>query len=510
MKKSRIDQWNEHRKDWIRYLQNLSKFYQSENDKGKGSMIKFERQIRVLHELSLGLFINKNILEALIDPDIILNQTTMVDTPIDWVQSLDSEQERAVRKALHSPILSLTQGPPGTGKTTIITEVCIQMLRRMPEARILVCSETHVAVDNILEQLLDLAPWIKVMRVTNDPAKVSADEAVQSALTSQILSEYFTKLKDSGTIDSTLIEGIQYDFNRHPRRVERDLFRSFPVLAMTCNQLAAYDFGPDSPGFDLVIIDESCKATFPEIIIPLIVAHRALIVGDPQQLPPTFCKEDIEVLEGLGLKHMIRTGFLDRYFEEIPESCKSFLNRQYRMTDEIGTVVSECFYGGKLLNASGRSDPDSIKWLDYSTNNLYPDPRSSEPLLENPVEVDLIIKVLCEMQDRAEQGTNVAIITPYKAQRRLLERKINKLHLHRYNIEINTINAIQGKDADFVFFSVTRNNGSMRFFGDPRLLNVALSRAKKKLWIVGNGHFLCSHSVFKRLYEAISKTNQCK
>ena len=139
---------------------------------------------------------------------------------------------------------------------------------------------------------------------------------------------------------------------------------------MTCNRAAAYDFRDTTEMFDVAIIDEVCKATFPEILSPLIIARKAVLLGDPQQLPPVFCSEEREVIRQLEKCHLDRYMYIDHLFET--SNTTLLLDVQYRMSNQIGKMISDLFYGGHLKNGRNEGSIDPLSWISYTPTQQWP------------------------------------------------------------------------------------------------------------------------------------------
>ena len=261
--------------------------------------------------------------------------------------------------------------------------------------------------------------------------------------------------------------------------------------------------------FDWVIIDEAGKATPPEILVPIGLGKKIILVGDHKQLPPVVDSElDKDNLEELEITKEDLEKSLFEYLEErISPDCKNILNEQYRMHPVIGEMVSEMFYKDENLISKTKADDKTIEtemwgrkaivWL--STNKKRESKeevvnRSQHRTYRNVCECDVIFKYLLNLdKDFRKQGINkdIGIIAGYRAQRDYLNRTFeSRYHMAFTNIkiEINTVDAFQGRETDIIFYSIVRCNdkGDIGFLSDVRRLNVAFSRARELLIIVGN------------------------
>ena len=205
--------------------------------------------------------------------------------------------------------------------------------------------------------------------------------------------------------------------------------------------------------------------------------------------------------------------YIDSLFRD--SSRTFFLDTQYRMCNEIGTLISENFYDGKLKNGRNESIPDSVVWISYNPSRGWPvfEKDNVHPKIYNDDEVEIIAGVLHTLDEGVMQkDVSVAVISPYKYQVKRLRDRLKDEEYNYLTVEVNTVDAFQGKERDIVFFSITRTQGSARFFADPRRLNVALSRARDRLFIVGNHEFIESKRNGKNaaevLYNIFNKSHQ--
>ena len=436
-----------------------------------------------------------------------------VDAPLQ--KGYDASGDNAfqlIRDALAAEDLYFLQGPPGTGKTTAIVEVILQTLKARPEARILVASETHVAVDNALDRLClvgDESIRQRTMRypryaiteyesqgTAGTAAEVRANEVWNRALAyAPALTNVLYKVLEQGALDEGEV--------RVPRWQYRNLADSHQVIGVTCNQID-HLLDDDSEDFDLVIVDECSKATLPEWIMAMSVGRKCILVGDHKQLPPTFCEEESEALDSLAeaKARLIKDGVLDRIFENLPASMKGQLGRQYRMLPHIGSFISRSFYGGNLKHHRQTTDHafTHFGWLDYPSES-YLVPAQYGGVLENQREIEIITDKLVEIHaqrrsaalEAGQRKLSVAVITPYRAQCRALRSAFRTLDLSEYlAVQVDTVDAFQGRQADIVFFSFVRTTGSAAFYADSRRLNVAISRARDAVYLVGDRKYIAS------------------
>lgn len=293
------------------------------------------------------------------------------------------------------------------------------------------------------------------------------------------------------------------------------------VIGATCTGLVAIQ---DIAGlqFDLCIIDECSKATATETLIPIIRSRKWVLVGDEQQLPPMVedALRDAQLLEEFDLDDAeLRLTLFSRLAQGLPPNSQTMLTEQHRMVPSIGNLISECFYENQLKSV-GPPDPEPIidvlprpvTWYDTSqikSRSELKDDRSKSFLnLTEAQIVKKLTKKLDQAFDGKEEKVHLLILSPYSAQVSELKRQVNQLGpLANIEIEVTTIDAVQGREADYVIFSVTRSNdrNEAGFLGIDARANVALSRARFGLVIVGDLSFCRrSESPFTRVANFVS------
>jgi hypothetical protein len=270
--------------------------------------------------------------------------------------------------------------------------------------------------------------------------------------------------------------------------------------------------------FDLCIVDEASKATATEVLVPIARSHRFLLVGDPKQLPPfrDEASRDSEFLDKYELtQDDIRETLFDRLLRTLPDGCRKMLTIQHRMVAPIGNLVSECFYESQLKSARTDVDknlskvlPKPVTWL---TTTKLPNFReqSANSSFHNACEVNVIVQLLKQLNQMAQEAQkkySIAVLTGYAAQLKLLNRNLASLlnNWQALTVECNTVDAFQGREADIAVYSVTRSNkkGIVGFLRDAERLNVALSRGKVGLVIVGD-HYFCRTSRDNSLHQVL-------
>ena len=259
--------WIDHLSSWKTFLTERIKLTDDDGEK-----IKCERQIRTIERVRYGAVLNPTLLTEFISPSEENKDEASCDN---YYLKLNESQKKAVKTALGDNVLSLIQGPPGTGKTQVIAEICLQLLKKNPGLRILVCSETHVAVNNLLSRIA--ASGNKGMRIVRIRDKEN-DGLVDDFSPDKIIDSYLKWASDCiqnkvayKIIEKELKESFDGD-SRKRNQIEKALTLSANIIGMTCNRAAAYDFRDKTEIFDVAIIDEVCKATLPEILSPMIIS----------------------------------------------------------------------------------------------------------------------------------------------------------------------------------------------------------------------------------------------
>lgn len=635
--------------------------------------IALNRQEQALKMIRFKESINPEISNIILDPKTATSKDNILLSSSDFHSKyIDSSKKESLEKALSSDNIFLLQGPPGTGKTTFISELVCQIVDRNPQAKILITSQSHVAVDHSLTKIKELLPSIKLIRIgrkekfsektidftlekfchewtqsvilrckqalKNYKSKINLDEDIEyknsiimeiDSLLSDVLylenelqsikkeqqqfnvlGTKWNRLKDiiinmstniknktnyivdddllsiidsfsieltnlNNKLENILNESIDISLKQEklnaqsieiqnkiqsnqkdiiewkrtlgisPEKDEeylnykntiqellkenKEKYTHFGKIKSLCDEwikkvqqgdglleqsvldttiIGATCLGISSLSnkinldFDWVIIDEAGKSTPTEILVPICLGKKIILVGDHKQLPPIIDEKIFDEETDLTKSDMEISLF--EYMEKsLPSNCKHILNEQYRMHPIIGELISTMFYRETGLISKTTKEEKTIPlklyqgksliWLSTSkqTNN------TEEQIgftYQNSCEAKIVFKQLLLIDKELQQlhlQKDVAIIAGYKAQIVLFKRMYMSEYINRFtniNLEINTVDAFQGRETDIVFYSVVRSNikGNMGFLKDMRRLNVALSRARELLIIVGN------------------------
>lgn len=488
----------------------------------RANVSAYKRQhyaIRALHDDNYS---SKNL------KDILLNLDEPTYTP--YLQnikyskdSLNVSQKEAIRKALYSDSISLIQGPPGTGKTTVIKEIVRQILMQINKfddtSRILVVSQSHTAVDNIIEGLIDIDEGkldvIRIGRTENISLKVEESctmNAIRKKMFTEIkrksnnYTEYQDSLYENITEQKLLerwgrIKEIQEDWINRCSNLETldyQVVKSATIIAGTCVGFLSNDFVKELD-FDYVIIDEAAKATTPELLVSIIKAKKIILVGDQNQLPAYADQELSPIIARLTKEPKYR--LFDLLFEVLPDTHKQILTVQYRMRRNIGNLISQVFYKGKIateIDDKYRTHPikkfagKSIIWVDTSMMEKKDESRLKGGSFCNYAE-NTIVKKLLEgfKSEEVIQDLDIGIITGYRGQKDLIRKSVSNSGFDRLakGIDINTLDAFQGRENDIIIYSTVRTKNSIGFQKEKERVNVAFSRAKNLLIICGDMDF---------------------
>ncbi len=442
---------------------------------------------------------------------------------------LNTSQEQAVNDVLRSKDVRVLHGPPGTGKTTTLVEAINETLKR--ETQVLVCAQSNTAVDWISEKLVDCG--IPVLRIGN-PTRVNdkmlsftyehrfADHPDYPKLwqVRRDMREMRRKHRESGERFHQRLNRLKELAVELEVRINADIFGQARVIASTL--VGAGNKLLDGQKFGTVFIDEAAQALEAACWIPIRRCNRVIFAGDHCQLPPTV--KSLEALKG-GLGKTL----MERIVENKPE-CVSLLQVQYRMNDEIMQFSSNYFYHGEMKSAPEvahrliHEGDTPILWFDTSTINLGDDEKDNfkEQFIGetfgrvNKGEANLTLSLLqiyfqrVGKQHILDDRIDVGIISPYRAQVQYLKRLIKKRAFFkpfRHLISINTVDGFQGQERDVVIISLVRANdkGQIGFLRDLRRMNVAMTRARMKLFILGDAPTLTRNPFYKKLYNYITK-----
>lgn len=554
--------------------------------------INVERQLDALNILEKEdyqcSFNLKRIISGVETPSV-----SVISKPIHMFnEELDFPQRTAIKKALEADSIAIIQGPPGTGKTNVIIEIILQILKAnklnpdVEPKKVLLVSQSHPAVDKMLEDLIresDERPdllrigrdeklneeikeeyslndvkekWYQTVRgMCNEYSKNVLEEI---GIQEKEFDEYFLKLEksrvknmDFSADDELFIErfkektkGVKSERVRKILEIQREwteqlkkcdevelyIIKSTVIIAGTCTGFVSNRIIRDVQ-FDYVIVDEAAKATFPELAVSLNKAHKIILVGDHQQLPPVLNTDIIRNnREKLDEENLAQSIF-EKMYNMFPEDNKHRLTIQYRMHPTIGTLISHVFYNNEIQNGVEAQDRElyiegyegiAIEWIStskYSTQKRYEKEldNNGKKSYQNSLERNIIEKKLFELDSKLVKKTKVALITGYGPQKYILQTMVKQHSFKNLEIDVDTVDAFQGSQKDIIMYSTVRSSGNkygIGFLKSEARINVAFSRARCLLIIVGDIKFLDNYKIrgnkFPEIIKYIKESEGCR
>ncbi|MES2286952.1 MAG: AAA domain-containing protein [Bacteroidota bacterium] len=458
------------------------------------------------------------------------------------VTGLNQSQNTAVQKIVAAKDIAIIHGPPGTGKTTTLVQAIRQTL--LTEKQVLVCSSSNTAVDLLTEKLH--REGINVLRLGN-PARISEEVLMNTLDVKMAAHESYKELKKyRKTAEEYFRMAGKYKrtFGREEREQRQLFYMEARKILHEARNLEDYIFEEQfekaqviactpvvSSGkmmrnkhFSTVFIDEAAQALEPMCWIPITRSDRVIFAGDHFQLPPTVKSKKAEVE---GLKETL--------FEQCMhlDNVSVMLNTQYRMHEHIMNFSNKKFYQNNLV--ADASVKDTV--LSFDPNELllhtpvdfidtagcgYNEIINPESLsIANPEEALLLIKHLKLLLEQYSQSNKsgkritIGIISPYKEQVQYLINKVEEdedFNNYRSQIAIKTVDGFQGQERDVIYISLVRSNDlkEIGFLNDIRRMNVALTRAKKKLVVIGDSATLANHPFYKNFLDYTESINAYK
>lgn len=440
-------------------------------------------------------------------------------TPFDI--HLNSSQIEAIRFALSAKDVAVIHGPPGTGKTTTLAELVRQAVARGES--VLVCAPSNLAVDNLLERLIDagldavrLGHPARVLPavlshtldavVERHPAVKQARKLVKEASALFRQADRYTRAKPEPGAKRAMRQearALMSDAYRIENEVVARVIRDSTVVCSTLTGLDHKLLGDRV--FDLLVIDEAGQGIEPAAWIGLSRCRRVVLGGDHCQLPPT-------VLSPEAARQGLSVSLLERVAKTHSDIGR-LLTVQYRMHEAIMSFSSREFYGGaltadaavrahRLCELPGVADipltEQPIAFIDTAGAGYDEEAEADGESRRNPQEAGLVSRKVRELLQAGVRPEDVAVISPYAGQVRLLRELLPEPAL-----EVDTVDGFQGREKEAVVISLVRSNaaGDIGFLADVRRMNVALTRARRMLWVVGDSATLAADPFYKRLIE---------
>lgn len=584
---------------------------------------QYKKQVEACEKLEKKDIVNPKLAGFIATPETI-PQLSNLDIDYDYwenkiisdILKADETQKKAVIESIHRKPVYLIQGPPGTGKTTVIVELVQQLIQQEPDIKILVVSQSNLAVDNVLERL---PKKILFMRLASEHAvekdnilpsmeeylfdeklKIWVDKTIKKSddnferrfsKIDKLLSNLYVKFRAMTTIDEfkgeykkgmggnyygklfdsckTYLE-VKEVFSKELgnefiefQKIQKDwtsfisnatsknstsvlkngsedinlqaaFVKTMNVFGATCIHIASSKYNKINLKFDYMIMDEASKATSAEALVPITMSKNLILIGDHKQLPPVITREKAikekvkEKLEdeGMDVDKTYGTSLFEDLINKFEESnqlslYKIMLDIQYRMPRQLGYLISEHIYDGKLKNPdinrlpnydkdkdhqlqlknqmveiNGEKIPNSIIMVSTSKQD-NPTDNGNKFKRSNKCNVNVITQIMEQLNKKYKDKKakfSIGIIAGYRGQVALLKNEINLKEYESFATkDINTVDKFQGAERDVIIYDIVRSDNSNSMIGfleDYRRINVAFSRAKKLLIIVGDSEYI--------------------
>ena len=428
---------------------------------------------------------------------------------------LNDSQNEALKAICCAEDLAVVHGPPGTGKTTTLVESMVEVLKE--EKQIMVCAPSNAATDHLAKCLS--AKGLRVVRIGN-LAKVESDN---TSLTLDVLLQQEKDFKQIKELKRRALDlrkmGVKYkrSFGREEAEQRKLIFQEARSISREARELESYlvqkvlddaqviactligSSSEDLAGrrFSTVVIDEAGQGIEPAVWVPILKAERVIMAGDPFQLPPTV-KSQEAASKGLSIT------LLEKSIKRIGQAA--LLNVQYRMHESIMAFSNRKFYGNALqahTSVANRMLHESlpVEFIDTAGCGFEEQAGEEGESRCNAEEVGILRKHFDQLKEAVGSSWNAAIISPYRAQVQLLQQEFALTE----GVSVNTIDSFQGQERDVVYLSLVRSNdqGDIGFLRDYRRMNVAMTRARMKLIIIGDSATLGNDRFFAELLEYV-------
>lgn len=479
---------------------------------------------------------NKNRLAHLRDVLIGDKQPTFDEKMrVEPLANLNEAQNKAVGQILSARDIAIVHGPPGTGKTTTLVAAIAQCLKISEKSTILVCAPSNNAVDLLTEKLHEKG--LRVLRLGN-PARIN--EQTQQHTLDEQTSQHpeFKRIKEykkQAAEYRNMASRYKRNFGRDERTQRKLLFdEAFKMLdeakkteeyivanlvekaqIITCTPVGSSHKSLENRKFDWVFIDEAAQALEPLCWIPIQKAERVVLAGDHKQLPPTVKSESGEARNGL------MTTLFEKAIALHPEAA-TMLDTQYRMNELIMGFSGRYFYQNKLvaaphvryhqLNMRDAKQNEPLWLIDTAGCGFEEKSLAESSGLSNPEEAALLLRIWLELKENLPTQTpvSVGVISPYRAQVELLKQTFEQeISTRPIQLSVNTIDGFQGQERDIILISLVRSNDKQEigFLVDYRRMNVAMTRARKKLVIVGDSATFASDPFYAEMLQYAEQQN---
>ncbi|MFN8398770.1 MAG: AAA domain-containing protein [Anaerolineales bacterium] len=447
---------------------------------------------------------------------------------------LNASQVQAIEFALSAEDVAIIHGPPGTGKTTTLVELIRQITKK--GGRVLAVASSNLAVDNLLERLIaagehairlghparvtpEMREHMLDLLVEHHPDVKIAQKLTRDAHSLRKQASKFFRIKPDPTYRQSLREEAKQmlnEANQIEEQVVASILNGAQVVCATATGLEPERLRGNR--FDWCIMDEASQSTEPAAWIGLQYAERLVLAGDHFQLPPTVVSNEAA-----------RGGFQVSMMERIlnlaaGETLSKLLSVQYRMHEDIMRFSSDVFYDGQLQAdetvrtallvdlphvSEATLTTRAVHFIDTAGASYDEEPEPDGESRLNPLEAELVVKKVNELLAHGVAAEQIAVISPYSAQVKLLRQKLNKYAssaaedggLSKQGIEVDSVDGFQGREKEVIVVSLVRSNpeGEVGFLADTRRMNVAMTRAKRSLIVIGDSATITAHPFYETM-----------
>jgi ATP-dependent RNA/DNA helicase IGHMBP2 len=491
----------------------------------------------------------RDVLTGLANPQQKTNMNKEIGNSYIKLPNLNNKQNEAVQKVLAAQDIAIIHGPPGTGKTTTLVEAIRLTLKQ--EKQVLVTAASNAAVDLLTEKLA--AKGLKVLRLGN-PARID-DNLLKYSLDEQLAQhpqfKEIKKMRKDAENYRQLATKYKRSFGAGEREQRKLLLQEVKNILRDSEKIEDYILdnllnsvqvitatliGTNSNilknrRFSTVFIDEAAQALEPACWIPILKADKVVMAGDHCQLPPTVKSKEAEKA-GLSYTLFEKIVAILKAKPDTEQHFYTMLEVQYRMHETIMEFSNQMFYGGllkaaesvahhtlndNLLPTNTNFEPiinEVFEWIDTAGCGFIEKQDTESASLQNPEEASILLQhlttLLAHFPNLAD--IQIGIISPYKAQVNLLNELIASHEVLRNHVEANTVDSFQGQERDIIYISLVRSNeeGEIGFLRDTRRMNVAMTRAKKKLVMIGDSATLGNNPFYEKLLSYIDRINAYK
>lgn len=432
-------------------------------------------------------------------------------------KNLNPSQIEAVQFTLSAEDVAIIHGPPGTGKTTTLVELILQIMRNGQS--VLAVAPSNLAVDNLLEKLIaagahairlghparvtpELREHTLDLMVENHPDIKIANKLMRDAYALRDQSFKYTRAKPERGEKQAMRDEAK-EMLREAWQIEEQITSGILIKArIICATATGLDRARlEGKHFDWCIMDEAGQCTEPAAWIPIQYAQRLVLAGDHCQLPPTVVSPE-------AMRGGFNVSLMERLLNN--NAPRKMLDVQYRMHQDIMNFSSDIFYEGHLQAddavrsalladlphvTSSPLTTTPIHFIDTAGASYDEEPEPDGESRLNPLEAELVIKKVNELMEHGVPPGDIAVISPYSAQVKLLREKI------KHGIEIDSVDGFQGREKEAIIVSLVRSNrdGDVGFLADTRRMNVALTRARRKLIVIGDSATITAHPFYEKL-----------